>query len=222
MSQDRPASQKPIRVMLCEDDPRYARLLKKVVQEAEGLDLCHWAQSGEEACDRVQELAPDLLLLDLELPGINGLQVLERVVQNPAPPEVLILTSFADQDRVFQAIKSGAAGYLVKGVAPARLENAIREVMDGGSVIEPALAKRFWNYFAAVQGKSDDLAHLTEAELEVLTLVAHGLTNPEAAEALGRPRRAIKAHLEKIYRKLGVKSRVAATVKALKAGMIEL
>ena len=211
-----------IRVMLCEDDPRYGRLLNKVLLEADGMEPCLWVQCGEEACEQVPEVAPDLLLLDLELPGINGQQVLDRVVRLPRPPEVLILTSFADQDKVFQAIKAGAAGYLVKGLAPSRLENAIREVMEGGTVIEPSLARRFWNYFTSVKGQRDDLVQLTEDELEVLTLVARGLTNPEAARALGRPRRAVKAHLEQIYRKLGVKSRVEATVMALKAGVIEL
>ena len=222
MSPDQQIARCVTRVMLCEDDPRYARLLTKVLQQADDLELCFWAHSGEDACKRVPEKNPDLLLLDLELTGINGLQVLDRVMRLPRAPEVLILTSFADQDKVFQAIKAGAAGYLIKGLAPARLQNAIREVMDGGTVIEPSLAKRFWNYFASVQGQQDDVATLTADELEVLTLVAHGLTNPEAAQTLGRPRRAIKAHLEQIYRKMGVRSRVEATVKALKAGWIEL
>lgn len=222
MSPDPQTARCVIRVMLCEDDPRYGRLLSKVLEQAEDLELCLWAHSGEDACKLVPEQNPDLLLLDLELPGINGLQVLDRVLRQPRAPEILILTSFADQDRVFQAIKAGAAGYLVKGLAPSRLVDAIREVMDGGTVIEPSLAKRFWNYFASVQGQQDDVVGLTADELEVLTLVARGLTNPEAARALGRPRRAIKAHLEKIYRKLGVRSRVEATVKALKAGVIEL
>lgn len=211
-----------VRILMCEDDPRYGRLIRRVLGEVADFEVLRWAQSGEEACALVPELGPDLLLLDLELPGIHGQQVLERVLAGEAPPEVLVLTSFADQDRVFQAVKTGAAGYLVKGLAPARLENAIREVMDGGTVIEPSLAKRFWNYFAAMQGRSGEQFGLTDDELEVLALVARGLTNPEAADALGAPRRAIKTHLEHIYRKLEVRGRVEATVKAVKAGLIQM
>ncbi len=210
------------RIMLCEDDPRYGKLISRVLEEVDGFEVLAWARSGEEACALVTQLGPDLLLLDLELPGIHGQQVLSRVMAEKSPPEVLILTSFADQDQVFEAIKTGAAGYLVKGLAPPRLEQAIREVMEGGTVIEPSLAKRFWNYLAAAQGRRGQRYDLTDEELEVLTLVARGLTNPEAASALGTPRRAIKAHLEHIYRKLEVTGRVAATVKAVKAGLIKI
>ncbi len=212
----------PVRILLCEDDPRYGKLIERVLGEVADFEVLGWAQSGEEACSLVPQLRPDLLLLDLELPGMNGQQVLAALMQQEAPPEILVLTSFAHQDRVFEAIRTGAAGYLVKGLAPSRLETAIREVMAGGTVIEPSLAKRFWNYLAAQQGRGGERYGLTDAELEVLTLVARGLTNPEAADALGTPRRAVKAHLERIYRKLEVRSRVEATVKAVKAGLIEM
>jgi two-component system response regulator DegU len=210
------------RILVCEDDARFRRLLVRVLTEVDEFDLLGEVDSGEEACRRLETTRPDLLLLDLELPGISGLEVIERVAPLPRRPEILVLTTFTDEAKLFEAMRLGAAGYLVKGVAPSRLESAIREVLAGGTVIEPSLARRFWSYFASARGRSAVDYGLTEEELQVLTLVGRGLSNPEAARVLGSSRRTVKAHLEAIYRKLGVTSRVEATVKALQAGLIEL
>jgi len=160
--------------------------------------------------------------LDLELPGMDGIEVTQDLTPTQRGMEILVLTSFADESKVFEAIRAGAAGYLVKGLAPSSLQQAIREVLAGGTVIEPRLAKRFWNLFASERGKENSQYGLTPEELEVLTLVGRGLSNPETAQALGASRRSIKSHLEKIYRKLDVSNRVEATVRALRAGLIEL
>ena len=212
------------RILICEDDSRFRRMLVKLLSATEGLEVVGEAGSGEDACEKARSLAPDLLLLDLELPGIGGLEVIEHLVPHGAGAqiEILVLTTFADETMLFEAMRRGAAGYLVKGIAATKLAAAIREVMAGGTVIESRLARRFWNYFASVQGSSGEDFGLTEEELEVLTLVGRGLSNPEAASVLGFSRRAVKGHLERIYRKLDVSSRVEATVKALQAGLIEL
>lgn len=213
------------RILICEDDERFRRLLRKVLGAVEGFHVEGDVGSAEQALallDRVDAPAVDLLLLDLELPGMSGIELLGALGQREHPAEVLVLTSFADEDRVFEAMRLGAAGYLVKGLAPARLEAAAREVLAGGTVIEARLARRFWNYFAAARGRSAPPPALTERELEVLTLVGRGLSNPEAARVMRTSRRAVKGHLERIYRKLGVRSRVEATVAALRAGLIEL
>lgn len=212
-----------IRILLCEDDPRFRRLLVKVLREVQDFNLVGEASSGEAACSLIEAARPDLLLLDLELPGISGMEVIQRLTADQlAALEILILTSFSDEGKVFEAMRLGAAGYLVKGVAPPKLEAAIREIMAGGTVIESRLARRFWSYFASVKGRSEQDFRLTDDELEVLTLVGRGLSNPETARVLGASRRVIKSHLERIYRKLGVSSRVQATVKALQAGLIDL
>ncbi len=211
-----------IRILICEDESRYRRLLAKVLGQVTGFQVVGQAATGEQACEQARDLQPDLLLLDLELPGIGGLEVVQRLRPLLPALEILILTSFADETLVFEAVQQGAAGYLVKGISPEDLESAIREVLAGGSVIEAGLARRFWNLFVSVQGRMPQDYQLTAEELEVLTLIGRGLTNPEAAQALGATRRAIKTHLERIYRKLGVSSRVEATVKALQAGLIEL
>jgi len=209
-----------IRIFICEDDVRFRRLLVKIVGAVADFDVVGQASTGEEACARLGSGEADLLLLDLELPGMSGMEVIEQLAGGDL--ELLVLTTFADETRVFEAVQRGAAGYLVKGIAPAKLEFAIREVLAGGSVIETRLARRFWNYFASVQGTREVDYGLTDEELKVLTLVGRGLSNPEAARVLHASRRTIKSHLERIYRKLGVTGRVDATVKALQAGLIEL
>jgi DNA-binding NarL/FixJ family response regulator len=213
-----------VRILICEDDGRFRRLLVKLLSAVEGFEVVGDAGTGEQVCDLVSFLSPDLLLLDLELPGIGGMEVIERLHLPAAdePPEILVLTTFADEDKLFEAMRRGAAGYLVKGLASSKLESAIREIMAGGTVIEARLARRFWNYFASEKGSQGEEYGLTEEELWVLTLVGRGLSNPEAAEVIGSSRRAVKSHLARIYRKLGVSSRVEATVKALRAGLIEL
>ena len=212
------------RILICEDDPRFSKLLAKVLNAEEDFQVVGQCPSGEEACRVVRQARarPDLLLLDLELPGMDGIHVIEDLLPTLPGLEVLVLTSFADETKVFEAMRAGAAGYLVKGIAPGQLKQAIRDVLRGGTVIEARLARRFWSYFASVKGHGGQTHGLTAEELEVLTLVGTGLSNPEAAAALGSSRRTIKTHLERIYRKLGVSGRVEATVKALAAGLIEL
>ena len=213
-----------VRIQVCEDDPRFRTLLCKILARAEDFELVGESASGEEVCQQILAATepPDLLLLDLELPGMGGIDVVRALVPVLPALEILILTTFADENRVFEAMRAGAAGYLVKGIAPRQLEVAIREVMAGGSVIEPRLAKRFWNLFSASRGQRPEDFGMTREELEVLTLVARGLSNPEAARVLGESTRAVKATLQSIYRKLGVSGRVEATVTALQAGLITI
>ncbi len=211
-----------IRLIICEDDPRFRRLLTKVLKNSQEIEVVGETARGEDVLGLVASISPDLLLLDLELPGISGTAVIQRLKEAGQLVEILILTTFTDEARLFECMRLGAAGYLVKGLAAKQLEAAVREVMAGGTVIDAKLAKRFWYYFASVQGKRDETYGLSEEELDVLTLVARGLSNPEAARILGASRRAVRLHLERIYRKLGVASRVEATVKALQAGLIKL
>ena len=215
-----------LQLFVCEDDARMRAHLGRVLRLADGLVLVQDAGSAEAAQARLEALGPgavDVLLLDLELPGMGGLELLSRLPGPPTGPEVLILTTFADADKVFEAMKLGAAGYLVKGVDSERLVQSIRDVATGGTVIEPRLAKRFWNLFEASRGHKDPaLLGLSEAEIEVLNLVARGLTNPEVGATLGTTRRRVKAHLEAIYRKLGVSSRVEAVLRATASGLVQL
>lgn len=197
--------------------------LVRTLAQAPDFQVMGEAPSAELALAALGPGTCDVLLLDLELPGMDGIALVGRLPPPPAGPEVLILTTFADADRVFEAIRKGAAGYLVKGVDADRLCEALREVAAGGTIIEPRLARRFWNLLEASRGHADPSAlGLTTEEVDVLALVARGLTNPEVGATLGTSRRKVKSHLESIYRKLGVAGRVEAVLKASSVGLVTL
>ncbi len=211
------------RTFVCEDDHRLRAHLCRLLDRDPAIHRVGDAPCAEDAEPHLGSGDVDVLLLDLELPGMDGLALLERLPGPPKGPEVLILTTFADADKVLEAMRRGAAGYLVKGVPSDKLLAAVKEVAAGGTVIEPRLAKRFWNLFEAGKGRADpDALGLNEDEVAVLNLVARGLTNPEVGHTLGTTRRRVKGHLESIYRKLGVSSRVEAVLKATAAGLVEL
>jgi DNA-binding NarL/FixJ family response regulator len=216
-----PAPAGPVRVLVCEDDPRMRAGLERGLAAA-GLVVVAAVGTGEEACSRVLAAPPDVLLLDLELPGMGGLDVIGQL-GGRTTAEILVLTSFEDERKVYQAVCGGAAGYLTKRSPMARVVEAVRDVHAGGSVIDPTLARRFWNLFRSQEGHAPaDPYGLAPDEIEVLTLVGRGLTNPEVGRAVGRTRRAVKVDLERIYRKLGVSNRVDAVVKAVAAGLVRL
>lgn len=211
-----------IDILLCEDDERYRRLMAKTLATVGDFSVVGELGQGEDVLPFLQKTPADLLLLDLELPALDGIQVVQQLAEAAVDVEILILTTFSDEIKVFRAIQAGAAGYLVKGLGLDQLERAIRDVMAGGTVVDPALAKRFWNYFASVKGREAQDFGLDPFELDILVAVARGLSNPEAAESLGASRRSIRKQLAKIYSKMGVHGRVEAAVKALRAGLIAL
>ncbi|MET0401731.1 MAG: response regulator transcription factor [Cystobacter sp.] len=216
------------RVFLVEDQPTLLRNLLKVLGTFAELELVGSAQQGEEAVEAVVRTRPQLVLLDLELPDMNGIEVTRRVKRRAPEVEVLILTSFEDEQKVYEAIQAGASGYLVKRVGPEKIRAAIHEVMEGGTVLEPLIAKRFWNYFHSLQSRPPEEAQasnpwgLTPAEFEVLSYVAKGLSNAEVGRVMTLERRTVRTHLSHIYRKMGVNSHVEAVVLALRAGLVEL
>jgi DNA-binding NarL/FixJ family response regulator len=137
--------------------------------------------------------------------------------------EVLILTSFDDEVKVYKAMQAGAGGYLVKRVAPEKIRDGILEVLGGGTVIEPRIARRFWNYFQSVRGSGQDgESVLDPVEADILQMIARGLTNRETGTVLHLERRTVRTHLSHIYRKLGTSSRSEAVVIALRKGLINL
>jgi two-component system, NarL family, response regulator DegU len=184
------------------------------------------SQDGEEAVEDIVRVHPELVLLDLELPGLNGLQVTQRVKRRAPAVEILILTSFEDEQKVYEAIQAGASGYLVKRVGPEKIRSGIREVMEGGTVLEPLIARKFWNYFQSLQArppeKKENPWGLTPLEFEVLRYVAKGLSNAEVGQVMTLERRTVRTHLSHIYKKMGVNSHVEAVVMALRAGLVDL
>ena len=212
----------PIRVYVVEDDARQLRALRKLLEGAGELLLCGAASSGEQALREIADAAPELVLMDLELPGASGIETTRALRARGPQPEILVLTSYEDEDHVFDAMRAGASGYVVKGASAQKLVEAIREVDAGGTVIEPRLARRFWAFFKGVQEPMRPGPQLLPLELEVLSVIAKGLSNAEAGRVIGLDRRTVRTHLGHIYAKLGVRSHVEAVIEALKLGIIEL
>jgi DNA-binding NarL/FixJ family response regulator len=214
------------RVYVVEDQPQLLKNLVKVLGTFPELEVVGTSQDGEEAVEDIVRVRPELVLLDLELPGLNGIQVTQKVKRRAPEVEILILTSFEDEQKVYEAIQAGASGYLVKRVGPEKIRSGIREVMEGGTVLEPLIARKFWNYFQAIQAKppekKDNPWGLTPTEFEVLRYVAKGLSNAEVGQVMTLERRTVRTHLSHIYRKMGVNSHVEAVVLALRAGLVDL
>ncbi len=213
-----------IELVVVEDDPRTLKSLLQLLSTYQDLQVVGSAMNGASAIETIRALEPQLVLLDLELPDLDGIEITRRVKAKQAQVEILILTSFEDEKKVYRAIQAGASGYLIKRVAPERIRDAIIEVLAGGVVIEPRMARRFWNYFQSEQGGGTQQAQdlLDDAEREVLQIIARGLTNQETGEVLSMSRRAVRTHLSHIYQKLGTSSRSEAVVMALRKGMIHL
>lgn len=212
------------RVFVVEDQPQLLKNLLKVLSTFGELEVVGSAQDGETGVSMVVESTPDLLLLDLELPGIDGIEVTRRVKKAAPTVEVLILTSFDDELKVYEAMQAGASGYLVKRVGPEKIRAGIHEVMAGGTVLEAIIARRFWNYFHSLQTSKRSPENpwgLSALEFEVLRYVTKGLSNAEVGNVMSIERRSVRTHLTHIYRKMGVNSHVDAVVLALKAGIVE-
>jgi DNA-binding NarL/FixJ family response regulator len=217
------------RIFLVEDQPTLLKTLVKSLGLYPELQIVGTAGEGEAAVKEILALRPQLVLLDLELPGIDGIEVTKRVKRAASDVEILILTSFDDETKVYEAIQAGASGYLVKRVGPEKIRSGIEEVMSGGTVLEPIIAKRFWNYFQSIQGaprpapgSTGNPWGLSDLELDVLRYVAKGLSNAEVGRVMTLQRRTVRTHLTHVYRKMGVNSHVEAVVIALRAGVVEI
>ncbi|MCU0697957.1 MAG: response regulator transcription factor [Myxococcaceae bacterium] len=213
------------RIYVVEDQATLLANLLKALAAFPELEVIGSARDGESGVDEVAKLIPQLVLLDLELPGIDGIEVTRRLKRKVPQVEVLILTSFDDEQKVYEAMQAGASGYLVKRVGPEKIRSGIHEVMAGGTVLEARIARRFWNYFQSVQARPEQPSNpwgLTPLEFDVLRYVAKGLSNAEVGRVMELERRTVRTHLGHIYRKMGVNSHVDAVVLALKAGIVEL
>ncbi len=220
-----------IAVIVCEDQPQILRNQVKILQETPDLEVCGTALSGEALLELLEKRRPDVLLQDLGLPGMSGIEVTRQVKRRWPAVEVLIFTIFDEEEKVLEAVKAGASGYLLKGASADKIAEAIREVSAGGSVIQPNLARRLLRHFRvpesearAVPGQPDEPAGrpLTGREIDILRLIAKGLSNGEAASVLRLSRATVRTHLEHIYDKLDVTNRVEAVTEGMRKGLIEV
>jgi DNA-binding NarL/FixJ family response regulator len=221
-----------IKVYVVEDQTKILKNQLKLLEASKDLQIIGTALSGETAVEEVPKLLPDVLLLDLGLPRMSGIDV-TRVVKKISPAvEILIFTIFDEEDKVLEAVQAGASGYLLKGTPADRIVEAIKEVKSGGTVIQPNLARKLLKHFRVTgpgeaelppQASAEPvLRPLSEREKEILQLIAKGVSNSEAARLLTVSKATIRTHLEHIYRKLEVTNRVEAVTEGLRKGIIQM
>ncbi len=212
-----------IRVCLVEDQHLVRRGIRTLLDLVDDIEVVGEAADGDEALAVLTAAAPDVVLLDLRLPGKDGIAVLEELRARGTLPPTIILTTFDDEGAVLAAIRAGARGFLLKDVSLERLAEGIRAVARGESVIQPALTERL---VAAARGMGwrfpslEPPDPLTEREVEVLRLMTGGYSNREIAEALTLAEGTVKNHISAILSKLGVRDRTRAVLKALELGLI--
>jgi len=224
----------PIRVFVVEDQTKILKNQLKLLEGNADLSIVGTALSGETALEEVARLKPDVLLLDLGLPRMSGIDVTRSVKASMPQVEILIFTIFDEEDKVLEAVQAGASGYLLKGTPADKMIEAIKEVAAGGTVIQPSLARRLLKHFRVGEApapaapekpataEEPEGKKLSARETEILQLIAKGVSNNEAASMLNLSKATIRTHLEHIYRKLEVTNRVEAVTEGLRKGLIQV
>jgi DNA-binding NarL/FixJ family response regulator len=216
-----------IRVMLVEDHILVREGTRELLDQEEDIQVVTEAGDGEEAVQLAAEHKPDVVIMDIAMPKLNGIEATKQIkAMNPATA-VLVLTAYDDDQYIFAFLEVGAAGYLLKDVSTEDLIRAIREVHAGESVLHPTVARKVIDHFshqpkAESTQKNGALEELTSREMEALTLAAKGMTNREIADQLTISVRTVQVHLSNIFSKLGVGSRTEAVLYALRKGWITL
>lgn len=221
-----------IRVLVVEDQPKILKAQIKLLETFDDIEIVGEALSGESALEKIEEVQPEVLLLDLGLPQMSGIDVTRKVKASHPEIEILIFTIFDEEEKVTEAIVAGAAGYLLKGTPVEKIVEAIKDVKAGGAVIQPNLARSLLRLIGSnanergpgsyAQPTGEVVSVLTDRELEILQIIAKGLSNNEAAKVLGLSKATIRTHLEHIYEKLDVTNRVEAVTEGIRQGIINL
>ena len=212
-----------IRVLVADDQGMVRSGFSILLNAQPDIEVVGEAVNGQEAVARVADLCPDVILMDVRMPVMDGLQATRQIAAADGAPRILVLTTFDLDDYVYEALRAGASGFLLKDIRPEELAAAIRVVAAGEALLAPTVTRRLLDRFAAELpggGPPPSLAALSEREIEVLTLVARALSNDEIAERLTLSRATVKTHLSAILSKLGLRDRVQAAVLAYEVGLV--
>ena len=212
-----------IRVLIADDHPVFRYGLRALLQtEASTIEVVGEAATGEEVITFATQVNPEVILMDVNMPGLNGIEATRRILAATPQVGILMLTMFDDDESVFAAMRAGARGYLLKGAEGEETIRAIKAVSQGEAIFSPAIARRLMGYFATSRKNSQTaplFPELTEREWEVLTLLAQGYTNPAIAERLVLSPKTVRNHVSTIFSKLQVAGRAEAIVRARDAGL---
>ena len=204
-----------IRILLADDHPVVLDGLAAILNSQIDFEIVATARNGREAVERARELQPDIILLDLEMPEVDGVEAIKQLRAEPMTARIIVFTMYDSDDRIVAAVRAGAQGYLLKGTPREEIFQAVRIVHSGESLLQPVVATRLMKHL------QDDPLHLTKRELEVLSQLGKGLTNKDIAEALSISERTVKFHVSSILGKLNAENRTEAVSLALKRGLIE-
>ena len=212
-----------IKVMLVDDQNLVRKGVRSLLELADDIEVVAEAPDGAEAVRMIPDVEPDVVLLDMRMPGMNGVEVLRQLKESGELPPTIILTTFDDDELVLAGIRNGAKGYLLKDVSLEELVGAIKTVADGRSIVKPAVTERLLKGLENLQTEFSALDRpdpLTERETEILRLMAGGYSNKEIANSLGVAEGTVKNHVSNILSKLGVRDRTRAVLKAFELGFV--
>lgn len=212
-----------IRIVIADDHPVFRYGLRALLQvEVTTMEVVGEATSGEEAITQAAQCQPDVILMDVNMPGLNGIEAARRILAATPQVGILMLTMFDDDDSVFTAMRIGARGYLLKGAEGDETIRAIQAVSQGEAIFSPAIARRLMGYFATPRATAPPaplFPELTGRERDILTLIAQGYTNPAIAERLVLSPKTVRNHVSTIFSKLQVAGRAEAIIRAREAGL---
>ena len=209
----------PIRVLIVDDHAVVREGLRAFLQTQEGIEVAGEAADGREAVEASARLRPDVILMDLVMPELDGVAAMRVLRERVPDARVIVLTSFLDDDKLLPAIRAGAAGYLLKNTEPKELARAVRAAHAGEALLDPVVAARLVETLAA-DGGLDPVDRLTPREREVLVLIGRGFPNKRIARELDVSEKTVKTHVGHVLAKLGVTDRTQAAVLAVRAGLV--
>ena len=215
----------PIRVLIADDHRLFRQGLRQICETVGGFEVVGEAENGQVAVDLARQLKPDVILMDINMPVLDGVQATSFIAENTPAVRVIILTMYRQDRYVFEAIKAGARGYLLKDIDEEELVKAVRVVQQGEALIDPGLAAKLLNEFrrmGTATPETEPAERLTQAEMDVLRLVAQGEDNKTIAEQLGLTERTVANRLSDVYQKLHVNNRTQAALFALRRGWAQL
>lgn len=211
-----------IRVMLVDDHTLIREGIKQLLEFDGFTEVIDQASDGAECLEKLQYVQPDILLLDINMPNVNGIEVLEEIKKKDIPVKVLMLTVHSEAEYIIQAVDNGANGYILKNSGSEELKKAIQSVMEGDSYIQPSLIPSLNSRLVNRDIDKEKIAALTKRELEILTQIAGGMFNKEIAMNLNISERTVKNHISNIFKKIDVSDRTQAAVFAIRNNIVKL